>query len=163
MRSFRLAVKAFNAAVKHVATSTALQRVVRARSKPPPIFESLGRYRGKYKLWTDLNMEKAVKAVERGLSFRKASEMYAVPKSTLYDYVSGKVQFGACPGPSPYLSRSEEEKLASFLVQVARIGYPRTKRQVLSLVQQILESKGIEALVTNGWWERFATDIPRLR
>lgn len=53
--------------------------------------------------------------------------MYGVPKSTSHDYVSGKVRFGTRPGSTPYLSRGEEEELASFLVQVARIGYPRSK------------------------------------
>ena len=41
------------------------------------------------------------------------------------------------------------------MVQVAALGYPKTKTQVLALVQQIIESKGISATVSNGWWERF--------
>ena len=90
----------------------------------------------------------------KGLSIW-TSRMYGIPKSTLRDYVTGKVQFGARPGPTPYLSHGEEEELGGFLVQVARIGYPRNKWEVLALLQQIVESKGIETVVTNGWWERF--------
>lgn len=98
--------------------------------------------------------EGCVKAVEKGLaSLRRASEMYGIPKSTLHDYLTGKVQFGARPGPTPYLSHGEEEELSSFLVQVATIGYPRSKREVLALVHQIVENKGIDTSVTNGWWE----------
>ena len=58
---------------------------------------------------------------------------------------------GAKPGPNPYLTYLEEEELASFLIQTAKIGYPHTKKQVLTLVQRIIECKGIEASISNGW------------
>lgn len=102
----------------------------------------------------------AMVAVERGVSLRRASEMYNIPKSTLYDHVCGKVTFGARSGPDPYLNTAEEEELCSFLVQVAKIGYPKTKKQVLALVQQILFSKEITSTVSNGWWERFCKRNP---
>ena len=57
----------------------------------------------------------AMLAVEKGLSLGHAAEMYSVPKSTLYDHVSGKVEFGARSGPDPYLSVEEEEELQVFL------------------------------------------------
>ena len=94
-------------------------------------------------------------AVDKGVSLRRAAEMYKIPRSTLHDHVSGKIALGARSGPDPYLSVEEEEELASFLVQTAEIGYPHTKRQVLALVQQIINKKGIDANVSNGWWERF--------
>ena len=62
-----------------------------------------------------------------------------------------KLKLVAHPGPK----HQEEEELASFILQIARIGYPRTKAQILALVQQIIENKGIKAIVSNGWWERF--------
>ena len=64
--------------------------------------------------------------------------MYGVPKSTLRDRAIGKVAFEAHSGPDPFLSREEEEELASFLVQVGKIGYPHTKKQVLSFVHKSL-------------------------
>ena len=60
------------------------------------------------------------------MSLRMACEKYSVPKSTLHDRVTGKTDFEARPGPSPYLSFEEEEELASFLIKTAKIGYPRT-------------------------------------
>lgn len=86
--------------------------------------------------------------------------MYKITRSTLHNHVSGKVAFGARPGPMPYLTTEEEEELCSFLVQVAKIGYPKTKQQVLALVQQIVSSKGIVTTVSNGWWERFSQRNP---
>lgn len=100
-------------------------------------------------MWDDVNMVKAITLVEQGTSVRSASERCGVPRSTLHDRVAGNVQQGTKPGPDLYLI-IEEEELASFLIKCARIGYPHTQRQVLSLIQQILEHKGITVTVTNG-------------
>ena len=51
------------------------------------------------------------------------------------------------------------EELASFLVQTAKNGYPHSRSQLLSLVQQIVDGKGIKA---TGWWERFVNCHPQL-
>ena len=100
-------------------------------------------------------MEKAIVAVDRGESIRRAAEMFGVPRSTLHDHVSGKVEQYAKQGPKPYLTPQEEDELANFLLRCARIGYPHTRLQVIGIVQEILNSKGIDIVVTNGWWERF--------
>ena len=47
-------------------------------------------------------MQKVAVAVEDGMSLRKATESFQVPKSILYDRVTGKVKFGARSGPNPY-------------------------------------------------------------
>ena len=104
----------------------------------------------------------AMQAVERGVPLRRAAVLYNIPRSTLHDHVSGKVEFQARSGPDPYLSVEEEEELCNFLVQVASIGYPRTKKQVLGLVRDVLASKGVAASVTNGWWERFCKRNPKI-
>jgi len=61
-----------------------------------------------------------------------------------------------------YLTDEEEQELASFLTEVAKIGYPRTKKEVLTIVQQIVNSTGIAADVTKGWWDRFVKRHPSL-
>ena len=78
-------------------------------------------------------LQKALKEVEQGMPVRTAAEIYGVPKSTLYNRAIVKVAFEAHSRPDPFLSR-EEEELVSFLVQVGKIGYARTKKQDLSLV-----------------------------
>ena len=47
-------------------------------------------------------MQKAAVAVEDCMSLRKATEIFQVPQSTLFDKVTGKVKFGARSGPDPY-------------------------------------------------------------
>ena len=107
-------------------------------------------------------MQQAISAVEHGLSIRHAAEKFSVPRGTLHDYVSGKVQFGARSGPKTYLSLEEENELVCFIVRCAKIGYPKTKKQVLAIVQQIIESKGIHTIISNGWWERFSGRHPQV-
>ena len=101
-------------------------------------------------------------AVERGTSLRKASIMYDVPRSTLYDRVSGRVAMDSRPGRRPYLTIEEEEELVSFLLKCAKIGYAHTRKEVLSLVRRIVESKGFDHVITDSWWRRFCERHPQL-
>ena len=60
------------------------------------------------KLWSEERMEKAVEAVNcDGVSVRRAAADYNIPKSTLYDRLSGKVLPGSvCEAPK-YLTDSD--------------------------------------------------------
>ena len=95
-------------------------------------------------------MEKAIAAIDRGESIQRAAEMFGVPCSTLHDHISGKVEQYARQGPKPYLTLEEEDELANSLLRCARIGYPHTRQQVIGIVQDILNSKDIDVVVTNG-------------
>ena len=50
------------------------------------------------------------------------------------------------------------------MIGCADIGYPRTKMQVLSLVESVLcRKKGVEeSVVSSGWWESFKKRHPKL-
>lgn len=62
------------------------------------------------------------------LPFRKVAAKYYIPKSTLCDYASGKVEIGCKPGP----------KLVEYAFEMSRIGYGHTRQQILESVQMIL-------------------------
>ena len=129
----------------------------------PPIKLHMPGRMGPRRQWSDEDMQNAITAVEQnGISLRHASEMYGVPRTTLHDHVTGRVEHGVLPGPKPYLSKEEEEELVSFCVRCASIGYPHTRYQIMALVQQILESKGIQACISDGWWERFKRRNPKI-
>ena len=81
--------------------------------------------------------------------------MYEISQSTIHDHVTGQIEHGALLGPSPYLTREEEEELVAFLIRCASIGYPHTRYQIMAIVQEILEGKGIQASISDGWWDRF--------
>ena len=78
--------------------------------------------------------------------------------TSLGDQVSGKVLDGAKSGERQYLS----EELVRFLFNCVSVGYPRNRRAVISIVQQICDSRGIDAVVSHGWWERFCGRHPNV-
>ena len=63
-----------------------------------------------------------------------------VPATTLKDR-SGRVKHGSKPGPVSYLTEKEERELVDFLVQVARLGYGKTKQEVIDVVRETLEKR----------------------
>ena len=108
-------------------------------------------------------MDAAVKAViSEGFSIRRASLQFSVPKSSLGDRVSGRVIPGSTSGPPRYLTSAEENELVQFLVRSSMIGYGKSRMQVMALVQQVFNSKGIAKIVSSGWWESFCRRHPNL-
>ena len=65
----------------------------------------------------------AMQAVKDGSNISEAARVHGVPRTTLYDRISGRVSHGVNPGPKPYLSKFEEKDLSNFLVHVAKAGY----------------------------------------
>ena len=129
------------------------RRISRAHDSPPV---GVGPRPRVYKDWKHSTaMKLACEAVSsRTLSLRRAEEHFGVPKSTIHDRINKKVATST-PGPEKYLSTIEEEELAHFLIGCAAIGYPRTRADVVSIVEQHLRKKGIKKEVTYGWWQRF--------
>jgi len=78
-----------------------------------------------------------------GQSVKRAAEDHGVPRTTLEDRVKGKVVHSVNPGPKPYLQPAEEKELSCFLIEVAAVGYGRTKKQVKLLAEMVARDKGI--------------------
>jgi len=89
---------------------------------------------GKRKIWSDESMKAALEAVAAGQSMSEAAREHGIPKTTLHDRVSGKVIHSVKPGPRPYLSPKEKGNLGLFLKQCAKLGYGKTRKDVLGLV-----------------------------
>ena len=94
-------------------------------------------------------------AIHDGMSVRRAAEEYGIPRSTLYDHYSGKIAQGSRSGPKRYLDSTEEAELAQFLTDSSLIGYSRTPKQVVELVQNVVDKKGMNVKVSNSWWKSF--------
>jgi hypothetical protein len=116
-----------------------------------------------YKNWEESRLYKAFLAIkEDGFSIRRAAETYNVPKSTLQDRVTGRVEFGCKSGPETYLSDKEENELIDFLEGCTDIGYSRSKKQVIEMVQLVLYEKGKNVTISEGWWYSFKRRHPQL-
>ena len=92
------------------------------------------------KQWTNIQMEKAMEAVKSGMGINRAAMECGVIRTTLKDCMSGCVEHGVNPGLLPYLKKEEKKELAVFLKKCTSIGYGKTRKQYLAIV---------EAYVTN--------------
>ena len=118
--------------------------------------------------WDQKELPGAVTAVCEGrMSLREAEARYGIPKSTLGDYVSGRREIGSTRGPQTILTADEEKKLADWALEMALIGYGRTKEQILLTVQKIMEADKRPNPFTghrpgNKWWSGFLKRHPNL-
>ena len=115
-----------------------------------------------YKSWTDSRMTKAMEAVSNGSSVRKAAVDYCAPRSTLHDRIYGKVIHGTKSGPRKYLTSLEEEQLVSHLRNCSSIGYGKSRKDTLALVQAAVNKKGFNTQVSPSWLKSFAARHPEL-
>ena len=78
--------------------------------------------------------------------------------------MSGKVIHGTNPGPKPFLTTVEEKELSSFLVDVAKAGYGKTRKQIMGLAESVARDKGrmIGEKISDGWFRRFMKRQPQL-
>ena len=72
-------------------------------------------------------------------------------------YVFLQCHYAMC-GPPKYLSTGDEKEYTCC----ASIGYAMTRKEVLALVQGVLDSRGIPKSVTNRRWESFCHRHPYL-
>lgn len=73
--------------------------------------------------------------------------------------ISGRVVPGSSSGPRKLLSIEEEEDLVVFLRRCAMFGYPKSRKELMELVQRILEGKGIEYQIQMDGGEHFVKGI----
>ena len=118
----------------------------------------------KRKMWSNESMINAMEAVRSGMGVNRAALEYGVPKATLKDRIAGRVVHGIKPGPEPYLTAEEEDELATFLIEVCKMGHGKTKQEVLLIVQKTLKKKRrlTEHFNGEGWWTRFTKRHPEI-
>ena len=58
---------------------------------------------------------------------------------------------GAHSGPARYLTTAEECEIVQFLTRVAAIGYRKSRKEVMALVQRIVDEKNLNKTVSSGW------------
>ena len=101
-------------------------------------------------------METAMEAVMNGkTSINKAAVMYNVPCTSPKYRLSGKVVHGTRPRPKLYLNEIEEKESANHLIEVASIGYGKTRREVILITKKVSRGKNLlrKDHVSDGWWK----------
>ena len=71
----------------------------------------------------------AVNSVKcRLMVYLKAFKHYHVPCSTILDKIYEKSEIGCRKGPNTVLSSKEEDRLASWLIDMSKTGYGRSRQ-----------------------------------
>ena len=93
--------------------------------------------------WSNENMEAAMEAVQtRRMTVTAASITFSVSRKTLDDRVKGLVIHGKKPGVSTLLTAKEEASLVSYLLYMAKQGFPLTKTMVKAFAWAIAKHSG---------------------
>ena len=120
----------------------------------------------KLRQWDNESMLNALDAVASGeMGVNRAALEFGVLCTTLKGRVSGRVVHGTNVGPKPYLCYEEEKELVEHLVTLSKMGYGKTRLDVLKLVETALLKKGVQlkGCLSQGWWVRFRQRWPELR
>ena len=99
--------------------------------------------------YTEETLKRALADVtSKKLSMRKASIMYSIPLSILSDKINNKVPLAISkPGPSSFISHTHEKRLCSFLLNMSKIGYGMSKKEVPSIVKDVLDKAEADGFV----------------
>ncbi|XP_065837914.1 uncharacterized protein [Oscarella lobularis] len=90
-------------------------------------------------------------------------QVWQLARSTVFDAMRRKEKNSHVPDQRRYLSNKEENEFVQFLLNCASLGYPRTRKQVITLASEIVSRKSAaEITVGLGWWQRFRERHPQI-
>ena len=76
--------------------------------------------------------------------------------------MSGKVALNDRCGCYKHLDSVEETNLSSFLINCAKLDCPYTRKEGITIAQEVVNEKGIKANVTTNWWKFLVSRHPEL-
>lgn len=120
-----------------------------------------------YQNYSTQDLEKAVSAVRAGMSVRKASMEYSVPKTTIHDHVSGKIEPGAKPGKPPAIPNEIEAKVVKSALEAADMGFGISRGMLKAKTGQLVNRLKLPTPFKNGvpgnmWWRGLKSRHPEL-
>ena len=122
----------------------------------------------KRKLWTEESMEAAHNSIHHeNKRLREAARMYNIPVEILRRHANGSVEAGCKTGPSTVLTVEDEDRLATYLVEMADMGFDLSRDTVMELAFTIVEKSQRKHPFRDGragraWFEGFRTHHPKL-
>ena len=89
--------------------------------------------------------------------------MWSAP-TTLKDRIARRVAPGCRMGKKPYLTEEDENELVSYVTNCAKMGYGKTRQDVMKFVEGHMKGKGhrMSTRLKNVWWDRFIKRWPEL-
>ncbi|KAJ8941509.1 hypothetical protein NQ314_010378 [Rhamnusium bicolor] len=118
--------------------------------------------------WDDEAMENCMRAVERGMSQRKASERFNVPRRTLRNHLKTGSNIRKL-GRGSVLTKQQEKDLVTRIMRLAEVGYPVTPKIARHQVFRFCEANNIphkfqieKETAGKAWFKLFRKRNPEL-
>ncbi|KAJ8965728.1 hypothetical protein NQ314_003934 [Rhamnusium bicolor] len=103
------------------------------------------------------------------MSVREASRQFGVPRTTIQDRLKGKIPYNIIrkTGPPPFMSKEREHKIANWLLNIAKCGFPIKKCDLIDTVTKIARDTGKLHLFKNKqpgqkWYLNFLKRHPEI-
>lgn len=91
--------------------------------------------------YSNEDLQKALKAINRGTPLSVVSREFNIPKSTLFDKKKGISKPAISRrGPESILGDETEERLIEWIFYMSEQGFPVTKEQLLNSVQRLMKT-----------------------
>ncbi|KAK6225151.1 transposase [Colletotrichum tabaci] len=113
--------------------------------------------------YSEDELNQALEAISNGLSLRKASLQYGVPRSTLQLRLQGSQARSIAFSDLQRLSPSQEAKLAEWVRIQHALGLPPSHQQVKEFAGRILHAMGDTQPVGRGWIQAFIRRNPSVK
>lgn len=95
-----------------------------------------------YKSYTAQNLQDALTAVARGMSQKRAAELFKIPKSTIGRHVRGENKTYDQAGHPTLFTNTEEKTFVNHLQTVSEWGFPYTATDLRHIAKNYLEKVG---------------------
>lgn len=112
---------------------------------------------------TEKHIIRALEDIQNGLSQRKASERWGIPRSTLRGRLNGSQNVNDANEWRKRLSNEQETHLVGWIFIQEAIGFPVTHQQVREFAERVLKASGNTQPLGKGWIEGFLYRNPKVR
>ncbi|XP_037033041.1 uncharacterized protein LOC119072027 [Bradysia coprophila] len=117
------------------------------------------------KSYSQQQLFSAIQAVRNGASQFASAKKFGIPRSTLFNKITGKTLLGKKPGPATVLLPEEEQTIENWVFGLAVRGFPVTKRQLLRSIQFYLNINKRKTIFKNNipgrkWYDSFRERHP---
>ncbi|XP_026669809.1 uncharacterized protein LOC113464416 [Ceratina calcarata] len=114
----------------------------------------------KRKQYSSDDVQKALDAVNKGLSYREAAKKFGVPATSIHRALQHPKKLNSRHGPAPILSTEVEKEIIHWILYRAERDYPVSKTELLDSVQAYIRRLKIQTPFTNDrpgrhWYENF--------
>jgi 4-hydroxybenzoate polyprenyltransferase len=113
--------------------------------------------------YTEDDMLQALQAIAKGLSLRKASLAYGIPRSSLHNRIIGHISRQQGAEGLQKLAPVQEQELTSWILVQEALGHCPTHAQIREIAGRILAISGTNTTLGKRWMQGFLDRNPVLK